>query len=80
MYRTREYLECAENCAQLAEQAQTAPAARRYQRMEAAGARLPGSTSGWTGGPAGRQTKFIRATLMTRTISLAANEELLLRR
>jgi hypothetical protein len=36
MYRAREYFESAENCAQLAEQAQTAPAARRYQRMEAA--------------------------------------------
>lgn len=36
MYRTREYLECADNCAQLAEQAPTAPAARRYPRMEAA--------------------------------------------
>ncbi|SFV11836.1 hypothetical protein SAMN05192541_117155 [Bradyrhizobium arachidis] len=36
MYQTREYLERAENCAELAEEAETSPAARRFQRMEAA--------------------------------------------
>ncbi len=36
MYQTREYLGCAENCAELAEEAETSSAARRFQRMEAA--------------------------------------------
>jgi hypothetical protein len=36
MHQTREYLQRADNCAALAEEAETSPAARRFQRMEAA--------------------------------------------